>query len=178
MKINIKNELIKCKCGCNYEFYKFDKYGRQRVYHVGHSFKGKKFNIEHIKKLKLSRLNRIIPFKDSKPEKIIQNELLSNGVVFEKHKTIFGQPDIFILPNICIFIDGCYWHGCKQCFDSTNNIQIKKQLRDKEVNKYLKENNYKVIRFWEHDILNNKKEVVSKILRSTCGVVIKHNASE
>ena len=28
-----------------------------------------------------------------------------------KHKPIRGQPDVFIHPNICVFVDGDRWHA-------------------------------------------------------------------
>jgi hypothetical protein len=42
-KPNEPNILVKCACGCGTEFYKYDKYGRLRIYAIGgHWRKGKK----------------------------------------------------------------------------------------------------------------------------------------
>jgi DNA mismatch endonuclease, patch repair protein len=96
------------------------------------------------KKNKISRLSQIIPSKDTSIEIKLQKILKKNKILFQKHKSIFGQPDIFIQPNICIFADGCYWHKYPK---GTN--------RDKKVNEYLKQNGYIVLRFWEHEINND-----------------------
>lgn len=65
-----------------------------------------------VAKYSQSRPFRKIPFHDTKPELIVQAALRELGVQFRTHAPITGQPDIFIEPNICIFVDGCYWHKC------------------------------------------------------------------
>lgn len=126
---------------------------------------GKKFSEEHKQKIRESRKFQILPYKDSKPERFLQSVLSINGINYEMHKqSIFGYPDIFIKPNICIFIDGCYWHGCKIHNKKINNIAvIKKMERDKIVNDKLKLQNYKIIRIWEHEIINTPLECINKI---------------
>ena len=58
-------------------------------------------------------------------------------------------------PNICIFADGDYWHS--DGFPETRK-------RDKIVNKELKKQGYKVLRFWEHEIKKNVDFCINKIL--------------
>lgn len=99
------------------------------------------------------RLNTIIPYKDTSIEIKMQKELIKHKIKFKKHYSIFGQPDIFIEPNICIFCDGDYWHN----YPKGNN-------RDKEVNKQLKKDDYIVIRFWGSEIRTNTGHCVQKIL--------------
>lgn len=41
-RVNEVNALISCGCGCQETFFKYDKYGRERRYIVGHGNKGKK----------------------------------------------------------------------------------------------------------------------------------------
>lgn len=85
----------------------------------------------------------------------LQEELLKRKIKFETHKAIFGQPDIFIKPNICIFADGDYWHNTE-----------KSKKRDKEVNKVLLNKGYKILRFWEHKINSDVKKCINKIEKS------------
>lgn len=102
-------------------------------------------------------------YKDTKPELILQKELKSRKVSYIKHNhKVYGIPDIFIEPNICVFVDGCYWHGCKKCGKSE-----KKRKRDKQVNKKLNDKGYIVYRFWEHEIEENAKICVDNLL-ATC----------
>lgn len=83
----------------------------------------------------------VFPRKDTSIEIKMQRFLSSIGIPFETHKSILGQPDIFIEPNICIFADGDYWHQYPNG-----------RARDRWVNKELEKQGYSVIRIWEHDI--------------------------
>lgn len=118
-----------------------------------HGFLGKHHSEETKEKLRQLRLLQIFPRKSSKIELVIQNFLKQQGIVFETHYPILGQPDIFIKPNICIFADGCYWHKCSACGFGEG------RERDKYVTQTLQSQGYTVIRLWEHDInkmkLNN-----------------------
>lgn len=117
------------------------------------------------KKIKEKRLHQVFPFKDTSIEISLQNALTKNGISFEKHKSIMGQPDIFIEPNICVFIDGCYWHGCEKCYDKNkmNNMQRARIVKDKIIMCNLINEGYIVIRFWEHDIKKDIEGTVMKI---------------
>lgn len=104
-------------------------------------------------KIREKRLHRVYPSKDTTIEKIIQDDIVRLGIKFKKHYPIYGQPDIFIEPNICIFCDGDWWHG--YVFNSKKGlhpIQKKAIERDKKVNIWLNKNNYKFIRFREFEI--------------------------
>ena len=70
-------------------------------------------------------------------EIILEKWLIGHNIIFEKQKIIkdISTPDFFILPNICLYADGDYWHNLE-----------KKKKRDKWINKTLKEKGYKVIR--------------------------------
>lgn len=108
-------------------------------------------------KLKIARRHRVIPKKDSKPERMLALALTLNRIPFEKHKPILGQPDIFIEPNICIFVDGDFWHANPEKYDSETYIihgRLAKDIwaRDSYVNHALNELGYQVIRIWESKI--------------------------
>lgn len=99
------------------------------------------------------------PTKDTKPERIVKQYLINNGIQFIDTKSIrtnehgITYPDIFIEPNICIYVDGCYYHDCPICghkgpkdFDvRTNDINITNRLIQL---------GYNVVRVWEHEVLN------------------------
>lgn len=115
------------------------------------------FNSESYKaKLREKRLHQIFPQKDTKPEKMLQVFLDLNHIKYRTHEPILGQPDIFIEPNICIFMDGCYFHGCQKCHPHLHKKypQIERQmLRDTDVTHKLIEKGYLVLRYWEHSIV-------------------------
>jgi len=129
-------------------------------------------------KIRKARLHQIIPVKDTKPEKDLQKILNDKGIKFEKHKPILGQPDIFIEPNICIFLDGDYWHanpkdfvnkgklypGYKKDDHIIGNLSAKdKWAKDKSVTQRLKKKGYKVIRFWESELENYQEKCLQKL---------------
>jgi len=72
---------------------------------------GKQASEETRKKIKEKRLEQVFPTEDTKFELAVQGQLRNNGIKFEKHKKIKGQPDIFIKPNLCIFLDGDFHHA-------------------------------------------------------------------
>ena len=79
-------------------------------------------------------------------EKILDEWLTNKGIPHEYNKEILlptshTYPDFFILPNICLYADGDYWH----------NLPKNKQ-QDKWVNKGLEMLHYKVIRLTESEI--------------------------
>lgn len=128
---------------------------------------GKYPSKETIRKMQIARLNQKFPLKDSSIELKLQEELKKRGIKFETHKNIenIAQPDIFIEPNICIFADGCYWHGCELCYDKNkmSNWILAKKERDLIITSRLKQKNYVVLRFWEHEINNNLENCIRKI---------------
>lgn len=111
------------------------------------------------------RLRQIMPTKDTYIEIAIQTRLKELNIPFITHKTVIGQPDIFIEPNICIFADGCYWHGCEQCSDKnkmSNWIKARK-ISDILITQKLQNSGYIVLRFWEHDIKNDIDNIINNI---------------
>lgn len=129
--------------------------------------KNKKYTDEYRQKSRERRLKQVFPKKDSKIEKKVQLALKLEGISFKTHVPILGQPDIFIEPNICIFIDGCYFHGCSLCYNEKvlrGIIPHQSLIRDSMVNHELNEMGYIVIRIWEHTINNNDVGIAKNIL--------------
>jgi len=120
----------------------------------------KNMSDETIDKIRTARLKQVFPLKDSIPEKMMQLALKLENIPFEKHRAILGQPDIFIEPNICLFIDGCYWHDCSLCGHNSRNSM----LHDTVVNHKLMLDGYIVIRIWEHDIIDSGSGTKKKII--------------
>lgn len=117
-------------------------------------------------KLKIYRMNLVLPTKDTTIEVKLQEGLKKLNIPFEKHKAIenFVQCDIFIEPNIVIFADGCYFHACPKCYPDRmklSTIQNTVLIRDTLVNQFFSKNKkYKVLRFWQHDINSNFEDRV------------------
>lgn len=71
-----------------------------------------------------------------------------------------GNPDlIFTRKKIVVFVDGCFWHGCRTCKKAdglTDAYWIAKidgnRKRDRRVTAELEREGWKVIRVPEHDV--------------------------
>ena len=98
--------------------------------------------------------------KDTKPEMLVRKYLFSKGLRYRLHaKDLPGKPDmVFPKYKTVVFIDGCFWHGHKNCdiyrFPKSNvefwrqkiNMNI---ARDYRSNVELDLLGWKVIRVWE-----------------------------
>ena len=86
---------------------------------------------------------------------------------------VYGKPDfVFLKKRIAIFVDGCFWHGCKEynSIPTTNKQFWVKKInsnirRDKLVNKFLKKERWKVIRFWEHEIKKHPEKCLMMLIK-------------
>lgn len=86
-------------------------------------------------------------------------------------KDIHGKPDfVFDRERVAVFVDGCFWHGCKTCRNIpatnrkfwTDKIEGNKR-RDKAVTRSLRRNGWIVIRFWEHQVRREPQKCIRKI---------------
>ena len=118
---------------------------------------------------------RAIKNSDTKPEILLRKELWRQGYRYRKNcKNIFGKPDIvFLKKKIAVFCDGEFWHGYNYTEGSdaadTNkeywNKKIKRNIeRDKEVNEYLRQEGWIVLRFWSKEILKDLSKCVKIII--------------
>lgn len=105
-------------------------------------------------KLRIARMRQRFPLKNSSIELKLYNELNLRNINYLKHKSILGhtQPDAFIKPNICVYTDGDYWHNLPKTIE-----------RDEMQNNNLRENEFLVLRFWEHEINCNIGGCVDEI---------------
>ena|SRR3990167_9023606 len=171
-KSKYKNIEVVCPCG-NKFFYKYENRGARKFCSFECAIKEKKYSEETKEKIRVKRAFQKIPFKDSSIEVIFQKELDKIEILYEKHKPILGQPDIFIEPNICIFIDGCYWHGCEQCFNKNkfSGHQRARIVRDQFVTQGLINLGYIILRFWEHEVRNEIGKCIDRVIDTTNGKI-------
>ncbi len=125
-----------------------------------------------------------IKSKDSKIELILRKALWAKGYRYRKnYKKLEGKPDIvFIGKKLVIFCDSEFWHGkdYHTCVDriSTNESYWKKKIkrnieRDIEVNNILQEQGWRVIRFWETQIIKETDSCIKLIEQAINKEVIK-----
>lgn len=86
-----------------------------------------------------------------------------------------GRPD-FVFPKakLAVFVDGCFWHGCKKCSRQltpvTNVVFWKSKIennkrRDARVVRHLQRLGWGTVRIWEHDLKKNPAAVILRISR-------------
>ncbi len=122
--------------------------------------------VDIFSKKKRSEIMSKVRSKDSKIEIEFRKKLWGAGFRYRKNATrYFGKPDL-ALPKYqaVIFIDSCFWHGCKKHSSMPQTrkkfweTKIKRNKeRDREVDKYYKKLGWKIIRVWEHSIKREKQ---------------------
>jgi DNA mismatch endonuclease (patch repair protein) len=112
-----------------------------------------------------SNVMSMIRSKNTKPELLVRQLLFSKGYRFRLHqKTLPGKPDIILKKyKTVIFVNGCFWHGHKNCKKSilpTSNIAFWKEKiqanmhRDKKAKQSLKKLGWSIFTVWECEIKN------------------------
>ena len=79
---------------------------------------------------------------------------------------------VFRRCRVCVFVDGCFWHGCTRHFNlpRSNSLWWREKIsdnrnRDQRQAAILKSLGWVVVRFWEHDISADLERCVSRIRR-------------
>ena len=108
--------------------------------------------------------------KNTNIELKLRKKLWHLGYRYRTNYKVFGKPDIVLVrQKVAIFCDGDFWHGkdfkkekggYKKFWVEKIQTNIK---RDKEVNKKLAKEGWKVLRFWKSEILKNLDDCASKI---------------
>lgn len=110
------------------------------------------------------RAMKAVPSGDTRPEIRLRSTLFRLGMRFRKN----NRPEsdlrvsadiVFPKERVCVFIDGCYWHGCPDHFKppKTNRdwwiekIQDNHE-RDLRQTAQLRKRGWSVIRLWEHQV--------------------------
>lgn len=110
--------------------------------------------------------------KNTKPELLLRKSLWHNGLKgYRINYNLKGKPDIvYPRKKVAIFVDGCFWHGCPKCYRRPKSNtdywdkKIQKNIeRDKSINIFLTNNNWLILRFWEHEIKNNLLDCILKV---------------
>jgi len=89
-------------------------------------------------------------------------------------KNVYGKPDfVWRKYKIAVFCDSSFWHGYKKMKTSIHNFKRRKAYwtnkilrnieRDISVNKALRRDGWKVIRFWDFQIMKNPQKCAQKI---------------
>ncbi|MFK8302807.1 very short patch repair endonuclease [Capnocytophaga stomatis] len=120
-------------------------------------------------KSKRSDIMSKISGKETKPEILVRKYLFAHGFRYRKNvKNLPGKPDI-VLPKYktIIFVNGCFWHGHKNCKKATlpkTNTEFWKEKissnieRDKRQKQELQNRGYKVFIIWQCKLAEDFRE--------------------
>lgn len=85
-----------------------------------------------------------------------------------------SRPDFtFRQSKTVVFVDGCFWHGCKRCRrnlkPASNQSYWKQKIsnnrrRDKRNSRRLRALGWHVIRIWEHELNRNPDRVGARMM--------------
>ena len=86
---------------------------------------------------------------------------------WRRHAKIPGKPDfVFRKARIAVFVDGCFWHGCRwHCRRPKSGTAYwepkitRNKTRDREVVAQLRRAGWRVCRIWEHSLKHPRKVV-------------------
>lgn len=130
--------------------------------------------MDNLTSIQRSKIMRAIRSTNTKDEVRLAKALWHLGYRYRKNnKKVFGTPDLtFKKFKIAIFVDSEFFHG--KDWDTQKNrfktnqefwqAKIERNMqRDIEVNNYLMEQGWTVIRFWSTEIKNNLEDCIAKI---------------
>jgi len=127
---------------------------------------------DNVSKEKRSKIMSNIRGKNTKPEITIRKLLWAQGIRYRIHsRKIFGTPDISIKKKkLAVFVDGCFWHGCKKCYKEpkTNTEFWRKKLaynkqRRTKVKRELRKKGWIALEFWEHRVKTEPQKIMKEI---------------
>ena len=113
--------------------------------------------------------------KNTGPELLLRKALWARGIRgYRIHvKNLPGKPDlVFPSKRICVFVHGCFWHGCPTCkrnLTPTHNAEywaekrLKNAARDARNFEALRLDGYEVMVLWECEIKRSLHTCLARI---------------
>lgn len=106
--------------------------------------------------------------RDTAPELLVRRAFHRKGLRFRLHaRDLPGMPDlVFRNRRACVFVHGCFWHGCPKCVDGTRTVKSNKsywsakiegnRARDVRHAESLQDLGWSVFVIWECELKNPK----------------------
>jgi DNA mismatch endonuclease (patch repair protein) len=126
------------------------------------------------KKKRSEVMARIRGRGNKETELALASLLRRNGLTgWRRHQAILGRPDfVFRKERLAVFVDGCFWHGCKLHANVPSNNRrfwvaklSANRVRDNLVSVQLRRVGWRVVRIWEHE-LRSPHRVIRRIDRA------------
>ena len=119
-----------------------------------------------------------MPRRDTKPELALRSELHGRGLRFRRNfRNLPGSPDIaFTRARLAVFVDGCFWHGCRDHFVAPKNNATwweakidENRSRDRRVDESLVTAGWIPLHIWEHEPVVSAADTVEVLWKSRTG---------
>lgn len=124
---------------------------------------------------KRSEVMSAVGSEDTAVEMRLRRALWHSGLRYRIHEEMAGtKPDIvFRGPNVAVFVDGCFWHGCPEHYTAPENnahywrekLESNRE-RDRRDNRDLRKAGWTVLRFWECEVNEELERVVEEVRRA------------
>ncbi|MCK6529693.1 very short patch repair endonuclease [Myxococcota bacterium] len=117
---------------------------------------------------------------DTAPEVMVRRALWSRGLRYRLYaRTPAGRPDlVFPASRVAVFIDGCFWHGCPTHYARPRSREefwstklIANIDRDARQSAALVEAGWRVVRLWEHEVVEDLATAVDRVAQAVGGGV-------
>jgi len=112
------------------------------------------------------------------PERVLRSALRRAAMKFRRECEVLPKlrckaDVVFPAERVCVFVDGCFWHGCRLHFTvpKTHSSWWKEKVednrrRDRRKTAKLRAAGWEVIRLWEHQIVPSSMPRVIKRIAS------------
>jgi DNA mismatch endonuclease (patch repair protein) len=130
-----------------------------------------------------SKVKQLTPRRDTAPELLLRRALWARGLRYRTHlRGLAGRPDVvFTSARVAVFCDGDFWHGkdwdtrrAKLEGGANGDYWVAKiaanMARDQVTAARLTAEGWRVLRFWESEILAD----VGRVADAICAVLPKH----
>ena len=119
---------------------------------------------------------RLVRSKGTKLESAMEELLRKTKIPYERQPALMGKPDFRIRgTKVVIFCDSSFWHGRRQ--SDLNGSAFKKnkafwmdklvsnRLRDARTNRALRREGWRVLRFWDGDVLKHPEKIKARLVK-------------
>jgi DNA mismatch endonuclease (patch repair protein) len=112
---------------------------------------------------------RRIRGQDTGPERAVRRFLHGIGLRYRLcTRDLPGKPDlVFASRMACVFVHGCFWHGCTKCIDGTRRVRTNSEFwsskitgnkaRDRRNERRLRRLGWHVFTLWECETTDLRK---------------------
>jgi very-short-patch-repair endonuclease len=125
------------------------------------------YSEETIEKIRRATLRQMADqtFKKTSIERIVEEFLQKEEITYKYSFILEKRQFDFLLVehDLIIECDGDYWHANPKFYPLPEHWQVKRINIDKEKNEIAIRNGYRIVRFWEDEIMNNFNKVKSVI---------------